>query len=153
MRSPKDFFRPLAVGAPEPVREIPFPPSRVIHFFPGSNPKMVAKVPDIAPTVDILLCNLEDAVAAADKEAARAGLVEVGRAARQAAIDAGTIAAWEVARLVTRPWAWMAARTLVLSIPTTDAERDERAAANARLEQQLADAARRAGNWQPDGAC
>ncbi|MEQ1785896.1 MAG: CoA ester lyase [Acidimicrobiales bacterium] len=80
MRSPKDFFRPLAVGAPDPVREIPFPPSRVIHFFPGSNPKMVAKVPDIAPTVDILLCNLEDGVPAADKEAARAGLIEVGKA-------------------------------------------------------------------------
>jgi malyl-CoA/(S)-citramalyl-CoA lyase len=80
MRSAKDFFRPLAVGAPEPVREIPFPPSRVIHFFPGSNPKMVAKVPEIAPTVDILLCNLEDGVPAADKEAARAGLVEVGKA-------------------------------------------------------------------------
>jgi malyl-CoA/(S)-citramalyl-CoA lyase len=80
MRSAKDFFRPLAVGAPEPVREIPFPPSRVIHFFPGSNPKMVGKVPDIAPTVDILLCNLEDGVPAADKEAARAGLVEVGKA-------------------------------------------------------------------------
>jgi malyl-CoA/(S)-citramalyl-CoA lyase len=80
MRSAKDFFRPLAVGAPEPVREIPFPPSRVIHFFPGSNPKMVAKVPDIAPTVDILLCNLEDGVPASDKEAARAGLVEVGKA-------------------------------------------------------------------------
>src|SRR6187399_1147817 len=80
MRSAKDFFRPLAVGAPEPVREIPFPPSRVIHFFPGSNAKMIAKVPDIAPTVDILLCNLEDGVPAADKEAARAGLVEVGKA-------------------------------------------------------------------------
>ncbi len=40
---------------------------------------MVAKVPDIAPTVDILLCNLEDGVPAADKEAARAGLVEVGQ--------------------------------------------------------------------------
>ena len=80
MRSAKDFFRPLAVGAPDPLREIPFPPSRVIHFFPGSNPKMVAKVPDIAPTVDILLCNLEDGVPASDKEAARAGLVEVGQA-------------------------------------------------------------------------
>ena len=80
MRSAKDFFRPLAVGAPEPVREIPFKPSRVIHFFPGSNPKMVAKVPDIAPTVDILLCNLEDGVPASDKEAARAGLVEVAQA-------------------------------------------------------------------------
>ena len=70
MRSAKDFFRPLAVGAPEPVREIPFKPSRVIHFFPGSNPKMVGKVPEIAPTVDILLCNLEDGVPASDKEAA-----------------------------------------------------------------------------------
>jgi malyl-CoA/(S)-citramalyl-CoA lyase len=62
------------------VREIPFPPSRVIHFFPGSSEKMIAKVPDIAPTVDILLCNLEDGVPASDKEAARAGLVEVGKA-------------------------------------------------------------------------
>jgi len=80
MRSARDFFRPLAVGAPDPVREIPFKPSRVIHFFPGSNPKMVGKVPEIAPTVDILLCNLEDGVPASDKEAARAGLVEVGKA-------------------------------------------------------------------------
>jgi malyl-CoA/(S)-citramalyl-CoA lyase len=79
MRSPKDFFRPLAVGAPAPLREIPFRPSRVIHFFPPSNAKMVAKVPEIAPTVDVLLANLEDAVPASDKEAARAGLIEVGR--------------------------------------------------------------------------
>src|SRR5688572_30320635 len=80
MRSPKDFFRPLAVGAPEPVREIPFPPSRMIHFFPASNEKMVGKVPDMAAKVDILLANLEDGVPATDKEAARAGLVEVGKA-------------------------------------------------------------------------
>jgi malyl-CoA/(S)-citramalyl-CoA lyase len=80
MRSAKDFFRPLAVGAPEPLREIPFRPSRMIHFFPASNPKMVGKVPDIAPTVDVILANLEDGVPASDKEAARAGLVEVGRA-------------------------------------------------------------------------
>ena len=80
MRSPKDFFRPLAVGAPEPVREVPFRPSRMIHFFPASNPKMVAKVPDMAAKVDVLLANLEDGVPASDKEAARDGLVEVGRA-------------------------------------------------------------------------
>ena len=79
MRSPKDFFRPLAVGAPDPVRRSPFRPSRMIHFFPASNPKMVGKVPQIAPTVDVLLANLEDGVAG-DKEAARAGLVEVARA-------------------------------------------------------------------------
>jgi malyl-CoA/(S)-citramalyl-CoA lyase len=80
MRSPKDFFRPLAVGAPEPLREIPARPSRMIHFFPPSNAKLVAKVPEIAPTVDVLLANLEDGVPAADKEAARAGLVEVAKA-------------------------------------------------------------------------
>jgi malyl-CoA/(S)-citramalyl-CoA lyase len=80
MRSPKDFFRPLAVGAPEPLREIPARPSRMIHFFPPSNAKLVAKVPQIAPTVDVLLANLEDGVPAADKEAARAGLVDVAKA-------------------------------------------------------------------------
>jgi malyl-CoA/(S)-citramalyl-CoA lyase len=99
MRSAKDFFRPLAVGAPEPVREIPFRPSRVIHFFPGSNPKMVAKVPDIAPTVDILLCNLEDGVPAADKEAARAGLVEVG-----GAWDAPDTQLWTRVNSLDSPW-------------------------------------------------
>ena len=79
MLSPKDFFRPLAVGAPEPPREIPVRPSRMIHFFPASNPKMVAKVPDMATKVDVLLANLEDGVPAADKDAARAGLVDVGK--------------------------------------------------------------------------
>ena len=73
MRNPRDFFKPLAIGAPEPVREIPFLPSRMIHFLDFSNEKMVAKVPDIAPTVDILLGNLEDAVPVDRKEAARAG--------------------------------------------------------------------------------
>ncbi len=51
----------------------------MIHFLPPSNPKMVAKVPTIAPTVDVLLANLEDGVPASDKEAARAGLVEIGK--------------------------------------------------------------------------
>ena len=37
MRSPKDFFKPLAVGAPAPLHEIPVRPSRMIHFFPASN--------------------------------------------------------------------------------------------------------------------
>ena len=80
MRTPKNFFSPLALGAPDPLTEIPFRPSRMIHFFDPSNEKMRAKVPSIAPTVDVLLGNLEDAVAADNKEAARAGLVEVGHA-------------------------------------------------------------------------
>jgi malyl-CoA/(S)-citramalyl-CoA lyase len=79
VRPARDFFRPLAVGAPEPVREIPFRPSRMIHFFPPSSEKMRSKVPDIAPTVDILLANLEDGVPADDKQAARAGLIDVAK--------------------------------------------------------------------------
>jgi malyl-CoA/(S)-citramalyl-CoA lyase len=99
MRSPKDFFRPLAVGAPDPVREIPVRPSRMIHFFPSSNPKMVAKVPDIAPTVDILLANLEDGVPASDKEAARAGLVDIAKN-----IDFGDTQFWTRVNSLDSPW-------------------------------------------------
>ena len=99
MRSPKDFFRPLAVGAPDPVREIPARPSRVIHFFPPSNAKMVAKVPDIAPTVDVLLANLEDGVPSTDKQAARAGLIEVGKA-----WTVGETQLWTRVNSLDSPW-------------------------------------------------
>ena len=60
-------------SAPEPLREIPFKPSRMIHFLDFSNEKMAAKAPDIARQTDILLGNLEDAVPVDRKEAARAG--------------------------------------------------------------------------------
>ena len=80
MRSAKDFFTPLAVGAPAPVHEVPARPSRMIHFFDPSNPKMAATVPQLVGSVDVLLGNLEDAVKAENKEAARAGLVEIARA-------------------------------------------------------------------------
>src|ERR1700727_1733297 len=74
VRTPRDFGKALAIGAPDPILEIPFKPSRMIHFLDFSNEKMVAKAPDIAPTVDILLGNLEDAVPVDRKVAARAGL-------------------------------------------------------------------------------
>jgi malyl-CoA/(S)-citramalyl-CoA lyase len=99
VRPPKDFFRPLALGAPEPVREIPVRPARVIHFLPAFNPKMVAKVPDIAPTVDVLLANLEDAVPAAEKEAARSGLIEIGKAWDQADTQL-----WTRVNALDSPW-------------------------------------------------
>src|SRR3954468_24220918 len=99
MRNPRDFFKPLAIDAPEPVREIPFLPSRMIHFLDFSNEKMVAKVPDIAPTVDILLGNLEDAVPVDRKEAARAGLIKVGRD-----IDLGETQLWTRVNSLESPW-------------------------------------------------
>jgi malyl-CoA/(S)-citramalyl-CoA lyase len=99
VRSPKDFFKPLAAGAPEPLREIPFRPSRVIHFFPPHLPKVVAKLPEVVPKVDILLGNLEDAIPMADKEAARAGLVEVGKT-----LDMGTTQLWTRVNSLDSPW-------------------------------------------------
>ncbi len=79
MRSPKDFFAPLAVGAPAPLTQVPSRPSRVIHFFDPSNAKMAAKVPAMVGTVDVLLGNLEDAVKADQKVAAREGLVRIAQ--------------------------------------------------------------------------
>ena len=111
MRSPKDFFRPLAVGAPEPLREVPWRPSRMIHFFDPSNAKMVAKVPDLATKVDVLLGNLEDAVPAERKEAARAGLVEVARTA-----DLGTTQLWTRINALDSPWVLDDLVTLVTEV-------------------------------------
>lgn len=99
MRNPKDFFRPLAVGAPAPLREIPVKPSRMIHFFPPHLEKVVAKLPEIAPTVDVLLANLEDAIPADSKEAARAGLVQVGRT-----VDFGRTQFWTRVNSLDSPW-------------------------------------------------
>ncbi|MDA2944726.1 MAG: CoA ester lyase [Actinomycetota bacterium] len=99
MRSPKDFFKPLAVGAPEPVREIPFRPSRMLHFFPPNNEKVRAKIPAMAGTVDVLVANLEDGVPMADKEAARAGLVELAQT-----VDFGSTQLWTRVNSLDSPW-------------------------------------------------
>jgi malyl-CoA/(S)-citramalyl-CoA lyase len=111
MRSPKDFFKPLCVGAPDPVREIPFPPSRMIHFFDGSNEKMLAKLPGIAAQADIVLGNLEDAVPVDRKEAARAGLVKAGKE-----IDVGSAQLWTRVNALDSPWVLDDLTTLVTEI-------------------------------------
>src|SRR4026208_2501018 len=99
MRNPRDFFNPLAVGAPEPLREVPFPPSRMIHFLDFSNEKMAAKAPEIARQTDILLGNLEDAIPVDRKEAAREGLIRVAREA-----NLGDTALWTRVNSLESPW-------------------------------------------------
>src|SRR6059058_69300 len=111
MRSPRDFFKPLAVGAPDPVREIPFPPSRMIHFFDASNEKMVSKLPDTIQKADIVLGNLEDAVPVDRKEAAREGLVRVGKE-----IDLGSTQLWTRINAPRSPWVLDDLMTLVTEI-------------------------------------
>ena len=100
MRNPRDFGKPLAIGAPPPLLEVPFKPSRMIHFLDFSNEKMVAKVPEIAPTVDILLGNLEDAVPVDRKLAAREGLVRVGRE-----MELADTQLWTRVNSLESPWA------------------------------------------------
>lgn len=99
MRSPKHFFEPMAVGAPAPLRAVPVTPSRMIHFFDPSNPRMAEKVPSIAKKVDVILGNLEDAIPIDRKEAAREGLVQIGQAT-----DFGSTQLWTRVNSLDSPW-------------------------------------------------
>src|SRR6188472_708420 len=116
MRSAKDFFRPLSVGAPAPLTEIPARPSRAIHFFDPSNPKMAAKVPDMVGTVDVLLGNLEDAVKAENKEVSREGLVQIGQKTANLGGPGGTTQLWTRINSLDSPWVLDDLTTLVPAI-------------------------------------
>ncbi len=99
MRNPRAFLRPLAVGAPKPAADIPFRPSRMIHFFDPSNEKMAAKVPNIAAKVDIILGNLEDAVKTEMKIPARRGLIDIAKKT-----DFGNTQLWTRVNSLDSPW-------------------------------------------------
>ena len=116
MRSSKDFFRPLAVGAPQPITEIPARPSRAIHFFDPSNEKMVAKIPQMVGTVDVLLGNLEDAVKADNKEAARSGLVRIAKETANLGGQSGPTQLWTRINALDSPWVLDDLTTLVAEI-------------------------------------
>jgi malyl-CoA/(S)-citramalyl-CoA lyase len=72
----------------------------MIHFFDPSNPRMAAKVPELLKKVDILLANLEDAIEAANKIAAREGLVKIARDT-----DFGATQFWARVNSLDSPWA------------------------------------------------
>ena len=80
MKLPRNFFKPLAIGAPPPLRELPVKLERMIHFVPPQIEKLRAKVPELIAQVDVVLGNLEDAIPADAKEAARAGFITMAKA-------------------------------------------------------------------------
>src|ERR1700754_3467983 len=80
MKLPRSFFKPLAIGAPAPYQELPVRLERMIHFVPPHVEKIRVKVGDLIREVDVVLGNLEDAIPADAKEAARAGFIEMARA-------------------------------------------------------------------------
>jgi len=101
MKLPRNFFKPLAIGAPAPLRELPVKLERMIHFVPPHIEKLRAKVPDLVREVDVVLGNLEDAIPADAKEAARAGFITMANM-----IDFGTTGLWTRINALNSPWAF-----------------------------------------------
>ncbi len=101
MKPPRYFYAPLAAGAPMPMREPPVRLERMVHFVPPHLEKVRAKVPDLAREADVVLANLEDAIPADAKEAARAGAIELGRTVDFAASGAGY---WARINALSSPW-------------------------------------------------
>jgi malyl-CoA/(S)-citramalyl-CoA lyase len=99
MKLPAHFYRPLAIGAPLPLRELPVRPERMIHFFPPHVEKIRARVPEMAKQVDVLCGNLEDAIPIDAKEAARAGFIAVAQST-----DFGGTALWTRVNALNSPW-------------------------------------------------
>jgi malyl-CoA/(S)-citramalyl-CoA lyase len=99
MKLPRDFFKPLAIGAPAPLRELPLKLERMIHFVPPHVEKVRVKVSELIREVDVVLGNLEDAVPADAKEAARAGFIAMAKAC-----EFGGTGLWTRVNALNSPW-------------------------------------------------
>jgi len=98
-KTPQGFYKPLAIGAPEPYRQLPVSLERMIHFIPPHIEKIRGKVGDMIPKVDVILGNLEDAIPADEKENARAGFIEIGQNN-----DFGNTGLWTRVNCLNSPW-------------------------------------------------
>ncbi len=99
MKLPRNFFKPLAIGAPAPLRELPLRLERMIHFVPPHIEKVRAKVPELVSQVDVVLGNLEDAIPADAKEAARTGFIAMAKSC-----DFGETGLWTRINALNSPW-------------------------------------------------
>ncbi len=100
MKLPRNFFKPLAIGAPAPLGELPLRLERMIHFVPPHIEKVRAKVPELVAQVDVVLGNLEDAIPVDAKEAARSGFIAMARLC-----DFGDTGLWTRINALNSPWA------------------------------------------------
>jgi malyl-CoA/(S)-citramalyl-CoA lyase len=99
-RTPTKHFAPLAIGAPEPYRTLPVRLERMVHFVPPHNEKIRARTKGLIADVDVVLGNLEDAVPADAKLAARRGFIEMAQA-----YDYGQTGLWTRINALNSPWA------------------------------------------------
>src|SRR5277367_5467949 len=111
MKLPRNFFKPLAIGAPAPLRDLPLKLERMIHFVPPHIEKVRAKVPEIVAQVDVVLGNLEDAIPADAKEAARSGFIAMAKAC-----DFGETGLWTRINALNSPWVLDDIRDIVAAI-------------------------------------
>ena len=100
MKPPRQFYQPLAIGAPAPLRELPVRLERMIHFVPPHIEKVTAKVPELVRQVDVVLGNLEDAIPADAKLTARAGFIAMAKA-----VAFGATGLWTRINALNSPWA------------------------------------------------
>ena len=100
IRTPVKHFAPLAVGAPAPLHQPPVRLERMIHFVPPHNEKIRARLADLIPQVDVVLGNLEDAIPADAKVAARRGFIDMAKAH-----DFGQTGLWTRINALNSPWA------------------------------------------------
>src|SRR3954462_10125662 len=100
MKLPRQFFKPLAIGAPAPLRELPVRLERMIHFVPPHLEKLRAKVPQLISEVDVVLGNLEDAIPADAKTAARDGFIAMARDS-----NFSSTGLWTRINALNSPWA------------------------------------------------
>src|ERR1700720_825221 len=99
MKLPRNFFKPLAIGAPAPLFHLPVKLERMIHFVPPHIEKLRAKVPELIAEVDVVLGNLEDAIPADAKQAARGGFIAIAKAN-----DFGATGLWAGVNALNSPW-------------------------------------------------
>ncbi|HVY41517.1 MAG TPA: CoA ester lyase [Hyphomicrobiaceae bacterium] len=99
-RTPAKFYAPLATGAPAPLRQLPVRLERMIHFIPPHVEKIRARIPQIIGEVDVVLGNLEDAIPADQKTAARRGFIELAEANAF-----GSTGLWTRINCLNSPWA------------------------------------------------
>jgi len=99
MKPPRQFYQPLAIGAPAPLRELPVKLERMIHFIPPHVEKVTAKVPELVRQVDVVLGNLEDAIPSDAKVAARDGFIAMAKA-----VEFGQTGLWTRINALNSPW-------------------------------------------------
>jgi malyl-CoA/(S)-citramalyl-CoA lyase len=99
MKAPRRYFDPLAIGAPRPFLELPTRLERMIHFVPPHNQKVRVKTAELVGQVDVVLGNLEDAIPIEAKQAARDGLIAMGKAT-----EFGSTGFWTRVNALNSPW-------------------------------------------------